>query len=95
VEFLDGYWDLYSIDGSLGITNLIEHGIYTEDVPPIKTSHHPINPGLEKNLREQLYKWIVHDVIEASSSPWSFAMVAAPKKEEPYVGALIAACSIK
>jgi hypothetical protein len=80
VEFLDGYWDLYSIDGSFGKTNLIEHRIYTEDVPPIKTRHRPINSGLEKNLREQLDKWIEHDVIEPSSSPWSFAMVAAPKK---------------
>jgi hypothetical protein len=80
VVFLDGYWDLYSIDGSFGKTNLIEHRIYTEDVPPIKTRHRPINPGLEKNLREQLDKWIEHDVIEPSSSPWSFALVAAPKK---------------
>jgi hypothetical protein len=80
VEFLDGYWDLYSIDGSFCKTNLIEHRIYTEDVPPIKTHHCPINPGLEKNFKEQLDKWIQHDVIEPSSSPWSFAMVAAPKK---------------
>jgi hypothetical protein len=80
VEFLDGYWDLYSIDGSFGKTNLIEHQIYTEDVPPIKTPHRPINPRLEKNLRDQLDKWIEHDVIEPSSSHWSFAMVAAPKK---------------
>jgi hypothetical protein len=50
VEFLDGYWDLYSIDGSFGKTNLLEHRIYTEDVPPIRTRHRPINPGLEKNL---------------------------------------------
>jgi hypothetical protein len=33
VEFLDEYWDLYSIDGSFGKTNLIEHRIYTEDCP--------------------------------------------------------------
>jgi hypothetical protein len=80
VEFLDGYWDLYSIDGLFGKTNLIEHQIYTEDGPPIKTRHRPINPGLEKNLREQLDMWIEHDFLEPSSSPWSFAMVAAPKK---------------
>jgi hypothetical protein len=47
VKFVDGYWDLYSIDGSFGKTNLIEHRINTEDVPPIKTRHRPINPGLE------------------------------------------------
>jgi hypothetical protein len=80
VEFLDGYWDLYSIDGSFGKTILIEHQIYTEDVPPIKTRHGQINTGLEKNLREQSDKWIEHDVIKPSSSPWRFAMVAAPKK---------------
>jgi hypothetical protein len=80
VEFLDGYWDLYSIDGSFGKTNLIAHRIYTEDVPPIMTRHRPINPGQEKNLREQFDKWIENDLIEPSSSPWSFAMVAAPKK---------------
>jgi hypothetical protein len=80
VEFLEGYWDLYSIDGSFGKTNLIEHHIYTENVPPIKTLHRPINPGLEKDLKEQLDKWIQHDVIEPSSSPWSFAMVTASKK---------------
>jgi hypothetical protein len=80
VQFLDGYWDLYSIDGSFGKTNLIEHRIYTENVPLIKTRHRPINPGLEKDLKEQLDKWIIHDVIKPSSSPWSFAMVAAPKK---------------
>jgi hypothetical protein len=79
VELLDGYWDLYSKDGSFGKTNLIEHRIYTENVPPIKTRHRPINPGLENDLREQLDKWIMHDVIEPSST-WSFAMVAAPKK---------------
>jgi hypothetical protein len=39
-----------------------------------------INPGLEKDLKEQLDKWITHDVIEPSSSPCSFAMVVAPKK---------------
>jgi hypothetical protein len=80
VEFLDGYWDLYSTHGSFGKTNLLEHRIYTENVPPIKTRHRPINPALEKNLREQLDKCIEHDVIEPSSSPWSFAMVAASKK---------------
>jgi hypothetical protein len=34
VEFLDKYWDLYSIDGSFGKTNLLEHRIYTEKAKP-------------------------------------------------------------
>jgi hypothetical protein len=93
VEFLDGYWDLYSIDGSFCKTNLIEHRIYTEDVPPIKTHHRPINPGLEKNLREQLDKWIEHDVIELLLGALLWWRLQ--RKEEPYVGALITAYSIK
>jgi hypothetical protein len=32
VEFLDGKWDLYSIVGSFGKTNLIEHHIYTRSI---------------------------------------------------------------
>jgi hypothetical protein len=36
VEFLDWYWDLYSIDGSFEKTNLIEHCIYTENVPQLR-----------------------------------------------------------
>jgi hypothetical protein len=95
VEFLDGYWDLYSIDGSFGKTNLIEHQIFTENVPPIKIRHRLINPGLEKDLKEQLDKWIQHDVIELLSSPWSFPRWRLQRKEEPYVGALIIDFSVK
>jgi hypothetical protein len=92
VEFLEGYWDLYSIDGSFGKTNLIAHHIYTENVPPIKTRHRPINPGLEKGLKEQLDQWIQHDVTELSSClPWWQLQ----RKEEPYVGALVIDFSIK
>jgi hypothetical protein len=36
VEFLDGYWDLYSIDGSFGKTNLIALSIaYTQRMSPL------------------------------------------------------------
>jgi hypothetical protein len=92
VQFLDGYWDLYSIDGSFDKTNLIEHRIYTKNVLPIKTRHRPINPGLEKDLKEQLDKWILHHIIKPSSSPWIFALGAAPKKGGAIQGALIIVC---
>jgi hypothetical protein len=95
VEFLDGYWDLYSIDGSFGKTNLLEHRIYTENVPPIKTRHRQINPGLEKNLREQLDKWIEHDVIERAPLLGALLWWQPQRKEEPFVGALITDYSIK
>ena len=47
VDLLMKYWDLFSHDGSYGHTRLIQHRIFTEDVPPIRCRYRPINPGLE------------------------------------------------
>ncbi len=74
------FFDIFAADGSFGCTDLLEHEIHTDDVAPIKTRWRPINPLLEKDLRAQLDKWLAEEVIEPSNSPWSFAMVAAPKK---------------
>ena len=73
-------WSIYSTDGSFGKTSLLQHEIDTGKSPPIKCRYRPISPFMEKNLLEQLHVWLDHDVIEESNSPWSFALVAAPKK---------------
>ena len=80
VDTLMEFWDFFSHDGSFGKTDLIEHKIITEDVPPIKSKYRPPNPALEENLREQLKLWLDNDVIEPAESPWSFNLVAAKKK---------------
>ena len=80
VNLLLRYFDVISVNGEYGQTDLMEHEIHTEKVPPIKCKHRPINPALEPNLKEQMDKWTKHDVIEQSCSPWSFPLVAAPKK---------------
>jgi hypothetical protein len=75
------FWDILSHDGSFGKTSLIQHEIFTpEGVPPIKTRNRPLNPKREEDLRVQMDVWKKHGVIEPSSSPWSFALVAVPKK---------------
>ncbi len=79
-DLLMKYWDLFSHDGSYGHTNLIQHRIITEDVPPIKCRYPPINLGLEPALHEQLDEWLKHDVIEPADSPWSSNLVAVKKK---------------
>lgn len=80
-DLLMDFWDVFSHDGSFGKTHLIKHHIYTKpDQPPIKTRHRPLNPALEKDLDRQLAKWERNGVIEPSTSPWNFALVAAPKK---------------
>jgi transposase InsO family protein len=80
VDLLLEFWDVLSIDGDFGETDLIEHRIYTEDRPPIKERVRPINPKMEANLKEQVDAWKKHDVVEPTNSPWNFALVAAPKK---------------
>lgn len=74
------YFDVFSIDGEFGATDLIKHGIDTGDTAPIRLRNRPINPSLEEDLNKQLDKWLKHKVIEPAESPWNFALVAAPKK---------------
>ena len=80
LELLLKYWSCISVNGEFGKTNLMQHAIHTEPGPPIKTRYRPVNPSLETDLKKQLNKLQAHDVIEPSNSPWSFALVAAPKK---------------
>ncbi len=77
---LTEYFDVISVNGEFGHTSLIQHAIHTQDVPPIKCRARPINPWLETDLKRQLDDLKNRKVIEASKSPWSFPMVAAPKK---------------
>ena len=79
-DLLLEYLDVFSLDGSFGKTDLLVHEIFTEEIHPIKTRNRPLNPVLEADLKVQVDKWLQHDVIEASQSPWNFALVAAPKK---------------
>ena len=80
IRLLQEYEDLFPLGDQYGRTNLVEHEIHTQDVPPIKCRNRPINPLLEKKLKEQLDHWLEQDVIEPSTSPWSFALLAVPKK---------------
>ena len=73
--------DAFSFDGSFGKTKLIKHRIQTEPShKPINQKYRPVNPALEKDLKEQIKQWQEHGVIEKSNSPWNFGLVAAPKK---------------
>ena len=81
VDLLLEYWDVLSVTGEYGQTKLMQHEIHTEPGPPIKCRHRPVNPALEPALKKQLEDWENRGVIEPSNSPWSFPLVAAPKKD--------------
>ena len=80
VKLLQEYHDLFSHNDNYGKTSLVTHDIHTQEGPPIKCRHRPINPILEQNLKEQVDHWKEQGVIEPSSSPWSFPLLAVPKK---------------
>ena len=80
IELLREFSDLFSDNDDYGHTDLVEHEIHTQDAPPIKCKYRPINPIMEGKLKEQLDHWLEKDVIEPSTSPWSFPLLAVPKK---------------
>ena len=80
VSLLREFGELFSDNDEYGRTNLLEHEIHTTEGPPVKCRHRPLNPNLEANLKEQVQHWEKQDVIEPSTSPWSFPLLAVPKK---------------
>ena len=74
------YHSIFSRDDEYGTTKLVEHAIHTDDVPPIKCKGRPLNPLQQEDLKKQLQKWLDQKVIEPSNSPWSFGLIAVPKK---------------
>lgn len=81
LDLLHEYADIISDNDQYGCTDLVEHEINLQpEATPIRTKVRPINPVLEKNLKEQLDTWLKQEVIEASTSPWSFPLVPVPKK---------------
>ncbi len=80
LSLLRQYWDIISVSGVYGDTKLMEHEIHTADTVPIKCLNRPINPSVEGNLHEQIRDWLDSGVIEESYSPWSFPLMAAPKR---------------
>ena len=80
ITLLLEYYDLFSQGDKYGRISLVEHEICTRDVPPIKTKGRPINPMMEGKLKEQLDIRLKQEVVQPSSSPWSFPLIAVPKK---------------
>ena len=80
LNLLEEFADLFSTGDQYGKTDLIEHEIDTQDAAPGRCKHRPLNPSLEPQLQEQLDHWLKQDIVEPSTSPWSFALLAVPKK---------------
>ena len=80
VQLLQEFDHLFSEGDEYGRTDLVQHEIHTGDARPVCIRHRPVNPALEPQLKEQVDHWLMQDVIEPSNSPWSFPLLAVPKK---------------
>ena len=78
-DVLVDFFDLFSLDGTFGRTDMVEHSIITGDVYPVKCKYRPIHPGLEPDLQQQLDTWLEQGLIRPSNSAWSSNLVPARK----------------
>ena len=83
-DLLWKYNKLFSRNDEYGHTDLVVHEIHTTPGPPLKAKGRPIPPSLEGALNDQLDKWLKQDVIEVSTSDYSFPLLAVPKKNKTY-----------
>ncbi|XP_041467467.1 uncharacterized protein LOC121417796 [Lytechinus variegatus] len=65
-------------------TTLVEHVVDVGECNPIKQHPYRLNPSKLEILRKEVNYMIVNDIIEPSSSQWSFPCVLVPKKDGSY-----------
>ena len=64
VSLIQKYEEVFSMDGTIGKTNLIEHHIETGSAPPAKDKFRNMNPEVERQLEIQIDKWLKQDIIK-------------------------------
>ena len=61
-------------------TDVLQHRIYTGDVPPICQQFRRMCPQKKQKLRALLAEMLSKEIIHPSSSPWSLPVVLVKKK---------------
>ncbi|XP_037894138.1 uncharacterized protein K02A2.6-like [Glossina fuscipes] len=71
----------FAKEGS-GSTNILSHAIDVGSAKPIKQSHYPVSPAIEKMMYEEVDRMLKVGVIEKSNSAWSSpcVLVRKPRK---------------
>ena len=65
----------------MGLTDIVEHQIFTQDVPPIKQPPRRIPLAKMKDVDKEIEDMLNKGVIEESDSPWSSPVVLVKKKD--------------
>ena len=61
-------------------TDIIEHQIIVDNVPPIRRPQYRTPYGLREEMKSQIEKMLDKGVIRESNSPWSAPAILVPKK---------------
>ena len=81
IALLEEFADLFAKDISeLERTNLVQHRIYTEDVPPIKSRSYNVPPNEQEFIKEEIGRMLESKIIRPSKSPWASPVVLVRKK---------------
>ena len=65
--------------GKLSYQTFIKHNIDTENSKPVECRAYNYSPETEKQINEEIDRWLCLDIIEECTSPWSNPLVAVPK----------------
>ena len=75
---------LFSVDGKVGTTNVVEHEIYLTSSSPIKCQTRRIPFHLQDEINEQLAKMLARGIIQESNSSFAAPVLLVPKKDGSY-----------
>src|ERR1043165_1608196 len=68
-QLLEEYSDIFIKEGELGRTEIMQHRIYTENVPSIFQRPYKMSPKENEIIRKELDKMLEQGVIRPSQSP--------------------------
>lgn len=68
-----------STDTKIGRTDFLKYNIDTGNSPPVVRRPYLYSPSVEKQIYEEIDRWLGMGVIRPSQSPWANPLVAVPK----------------
>lgn len=69
----------FSKENQIGCTGLLKHNIDTKDAKPIKQKQYVVSPHIQKEIHDEIDRWLNLGIIEPAFGSWSNPIVAVRK----------------